>query len=227
VFNLSIQRIVTFGMLVIITFASIWSDTTPQSAQARPSLRTLTMEQTDMAAHAIGSEWHNQKSLPQVVDFGPLPQSQNVGGLDQWMDTQQSKSAPVAQPKAGVNGKNRALIIRVHFSNATQRLSNAQLQSNWLTPLNNHFKTISNGKNNGWDFDIYGPVNVNARSSYVLSNDQLWRDDDPATANDESADNSQRLVDDVVANAVEEDLEPLIEAADTIILLMDNASHFT
>lgn len=225
-FNLSIQRIVTFGMLVIITIASIWSDTTSQSAQARPSLRTLTMEQTDMAAHAIGSEWHTQKSLPQVVDFGPLPQSQNIGGLDQWMGTQQSKGAPVAQPKAGVNGKNRALIIRVHFSDATQRLSNAQLQSNWLTPLNNHFKTISNGKNNGWDFDFYGPVNVNARSSYVLSNDQLYRKDDSATPYlDESADNSQRLVDDVIANSVEADLEPLIEAADTIILLMDNASQ--
>jgi len=219
------QRIVAISMAMIITFASIGSDTVSPPAQAESRLRTLTTTQTDMAAHAIGSEWHNSNTLPQVVDFGPLPKSNTVGGMDQWLNAQQPKSAPVAKPKAGVNGKNRALIIRVHFSDATQRLSNAQLQSNWLDPLNSHFKTISNGKNTGWDFDIYGPVNVSARSDYILSNNQLYREDNPATANNEAVDNSQKLVNAVIAKSVESDLEPLIEAADTIILLMDNASQ--
>ncbi|MEY2845695.1 MAG: hypothetical protein RL076_1241 [Chloroflexota bacterium] len=167
----------------------------------------------DASAHKLGSEWHDARNVPYVVDFSPPSASEvnTIGGMDQWLTRQGRLSA--TQPKAGVTGRNRVLIIRVHFSNATQRLTNAQLTTNWLTPLNNHFRTMSNGRNDGWDFDFYGPVNVDSRSTYVRPNNEMSDDDE---------DNAQDLVDDVVDASDESVLEPLLERADTVILLMDN-----
>jgi len=159
-----------------------------------------------MMAHAAGSEWHDKSKSPLVVDFSPPSQTEikSIGGMDQWLASQ--GQAVNASPRAAVTGKNRVLIIRVHFSDSTQRLSNAQLVTNWLEPLNTLFRTTSNGKNDGWDFDFYGPVNVSSRSTYVRPNNQM---------NDDSANNMQKLVDDVVDASDEDDLEPLLDQADT------------
>lgn len=213
-------RIVVLIMACVMLVTSIWDGSTPQQfAQASPRPRTLTMAETDAAAHAVGSEWHNPNNLPSVVDFSANPDQTSVGGIDQWVQ-QQGQAPTIAKPSAGVDGKNKALIIRVHYSDATQRLNNTQLTTNWLTPLNNHFTTISNGKNQGWDFTFYGPVNVGNRSDFVLGNDQLA--DDTVTP---AIDKSKSLIDAVIAASDASSLEPLVTNADTVIFLMDNSSQ--
>lgn len=212
-----LYRFVVLFVVGMLCVTGLWSGSSSQSvAEAKPSVRRLDADSTDMMAHAAGSEWHDKSKSPLVVDFSPPSQTEikSIGGMDQWLASQ--GQAVNASPRAAVTGKNRVLIIRVHFSDSTQRLSNAQLVTNWLEPLNTLFRTTSNGKNDGWDFDFYGPVNVSSRSTYVRPNNQM---------NDDSANNMQKLVDDVVDASDEDDLEPLLDQADTVILLMDNQSQ--
>ncbi|MFM7677465.1 MAG: hypothetical protein ACKO83_01305, partial [Roseiflexaceae bacterium] len=207
-------RFIVMMVIGMMCITSIWNEPNAQSVvEAKPSVRKLSVDAVDASAHTLGTEWHDTSNLPYVVDFSPpsAAAANAVGGMDQWLTRQGRVSA--AQPKAGVTGKNRVLIIRVHFSDATQRLSNAQLVTNWLEPLNSHFRTMSNGQNDGWDFDFYGPVNVDSRSTYVRPNNEM---------NDDDEDNAQDLVDDVVDASNESALEPLLERADTVVLLMDN-----
>lgn len=209
-----LYRFIVLMVVGIMCIGSMWSGSTQQSvAQAKPSVRKLSVDAVDASAHTLGTEWHDTNNLPYVVDFSPpsAADANAVGGIDQWLSRQGRTST--VHPRAAVTGKNRALIIRVHFSDSTQRLSNAQVVNNWLVPLNTQFTTMSNGKNQGWDFDFYGPVNVSSRSTYVRSNNEM---------SDKDADNAQKLVDDIVDASDESVLEPLLENADTVILLMDN-----
>lgn len=212
-----LYRFIVLMVIGMMCVTGLWSGSTSAPvAEAKPSVRKLDADSTDMMAHAAGGEWHDKSKSPLVVDFSPPSQAQikSIGGMDQWLASQ--GQAVKVSPRAAVTGKNRALIIRVHFSDSTQRLSNAQLTNNWLNPLNNHFKTISNNKNQGWDFDMYGPVNVSSRGTYVRSNNEISDDD---------ADNSQKLINDIIAASDTDVLEPLLNRADTVILLMDNQNQ--
>lgn len=211
-------RFIALVIVGVMCISGIWIESSVPSITEAKSVRQLSVDRVDAAAHALGTEWHNANNLPYVVDFSPpnADDTDAVGGVDQWM-RQQGKETPYTKPTASVDGQNQALIIRVHYSDATQRLSDTQLSTNWLTPLNNHFMTMSNGKNQGWNFVLFGAVNVGNRSEFILGNDQLW--DDSVTP---AVDKSQSLVNEVIAAADDSILEPLVKNADTVIFLMDN-----
>jgi hypothetical protein len=80
--NLLLKKPVTGLALVLLYLVSTfdWSLQPTQSAQA--TIRTLSPAQTDMAAHAVGGEWHDSTLAPKVVDFGGNPAATTIGGMD-------------------------------------------------------------------------------------------------------------------------------------------------
>jgi len=80
-------------------------------AVAHPAVHTLSPEQTDMAAHMVGSSWHDTRKSPFIVDFGNSNPNGPVAGMDQWLTAQGQRVAP----RSNVIGTKKYLVIRVYF----------------------------------------------------------------------------------------------------------------
>ena len=212
--NFLLKNPVTGLALVLLYLVSTfdWSLQPTQSAHA--TIRTLSPAQTDMAAHAVGGEWHDSTLAPKVVDFGGNPAATTIGGMDQWLKTKQAQVSAPAQTRSVVGAK-RLLVIRAAFSDSrNRRFTNNELLNLIFNPINEIFRATSYGYFPGWQITFADPVLLaNPRSDYVFANNELKDDDD---------DNSQQLVEDILSASDEVTLEPLIENTDSVVIMMNN-----
>ena len=169
-----------YGLSIVLLYLVSTFDWALQpTPTAHATIRTLSPAQTDMAAHAVGGEWHDGTVAPKVVDFGGNPAATTIGGMDQWLKTKQAKvSAPAQNPN--IFGTKRLLVIRAAFSDSlNRRFTNSELLNQIFNPINDLFRTTSYGNFTGWQVTFADPVVLsNPRGRYILGNNQLWNDDD-------------------------------------------------
>ncbi len=199
---------------MLLYLVSIFDWSLQPTLSAHATIRTLSPAQTDMAAHAVGGEWHDGTVAPHVVDFGGNPASTSIGGMDQWLKTKQAQVSAPAQTRSVVGAK-RLLVIRAAFSDSrNRRFTNNELLNLIFNPVNEIFRATSYGYFPGWQITFADPVVLaNPRSDYVFGNNELRDDDD---------DNSQQLVEDILSASDEATLEPLIENTDSVVIMMNN-----
>ncbi|MFZ9858811.1 MAG: LamG-like jellyroll fold domain-containing protein [Roseiflexaceae bacterium] len=105
-------------LVLLLLAAFVWNPTYNDGAEqvnSQPLVRQLDAFETDTAAHAIGTEWHNAEDTPLVVDFGQPTPGEPIAGMEQWLETRGVKP----QPRAKVTGEQKFLIIRVYFKDYT------------------------------------------------------------------------------------------------------------
>ncbi|MEY2846472.1 MAG: hypothetical protein RL076_2018, partial [Chloroflexota bacterium] len=67
-----LYRFIVMMTIGVMCITSIWSEPNTQSVvEAKPSVRQLTVDEVDASAHKLGSEWHDARNVPYVVDFSP------------------------------------------------------------------------------------------------------------------------------------------------------------
>ena len=214
------KRIIAFVMLVVTVFGMLFGAVQPGApAVSKASSRTIDAATTDIIAHSLGTEWHG--TGPRVVDFGPVDPAAPIAGMDQWLQTKATAASAAARPRSAVTARRKLVVVRAAFSNqTTQRFTDAELMTEWFDPINVLFSKMSNGNFGGWDVSIVPQVVLdNPKSDYTVT------DSAGATAlyNDDT-DNIQDFIDDTLAVSDEPSLEPLIEAADTVVIIAANAN---
>ncbi|MFM2309591.1 MAG: hypothetical protein RLY87_1713, partial [Chloroflexota bacterium] len=214
------RRILTLILTVCTVGVTFFMPMLPTAVPESPNhTRTLDAATTDLIAHAMGTEWHGPG--PQVVDFGPVDPAAPVAGMDQWLANKATAAPRAASSRDAVTDKRKLLVIRVAFSGqTTQRFTDAELMTQWFDPMNVLFTNMSNGNFKGWDVTIVPQVTLSTpRSTYVVVDsagaDALYNDD---------TSNIQTLINATLAASTKSTLEPLIEAADTVLILATNAN---
>lgn len=104
-----IMRVWLLLTLIVSMFTPTWLTPHP-SAESHPLVRKLDTVETDMAAHAVGSEWHNPNDTPMVVNLGQTSPDMPVAGMDQWL----SARGQSIEPRANVVGTKKYLVMRVY-----------------------------------------------------------------------------------------------------------------
>ncbi|MFN7472854.1 MAG: hypothetical protein ACK5S9_14540, partial [Roseiflexaceae bacterium] len=213
-------RFLTVFLTVFTISTTMWGNLPATQAPTIQTPRTVDPVTTDAIAHQLGSEWHGEG--PQVVDFGPVDPSAPIDGMDQWLARKAAAAPRATSARSAVTGRRKLLVIRTAFSDqTTQRFTDAELMTQWFDPMNDLFAKMSNGNFAGWDVTIVPQVVLSSlRSSYVVVDSAGAM----ALYNDRT-NNIQRFINATLAASDESSLEPLIEDADTVLILAANANN--
>ena len=213
------KRIIAFVMTLVTVCMTLSSAVQPGVTDVSiASSRTIDPVTTDQIAHSLGTEWHG--TGPRVVDFGPVDPAAPIAGMDQWLQTKATAASAAVRPRSAVTARRKLVVIRAAFSDQTmQRFTDAELRTLWFDPINVLFDKMSNGNFGGWDVTIVPQVVLeNPKSDYTVIDSA----DATALYNDDT-NNIQDFIDDTLAVSDEPSLEPLIEAADTVVIIAANA----
>ncbi len=207
-------------IIVLLMISGLWGvGTTQPIVAAKPNLHKLTAESTDMAAHAVGSEWHDKNKSPLVVDFDKTSPN-TPDGINQWLQSQGVKLLPM--PKAGISSKKKMLVLRMAFADRTgQRYTDAQIQTNWFDKIQTLFQKMSNGNFPGWDVTIKDSVTLTTFGGLSAINRNNYDSTDWSTAGA----SLDRMFARYIALAPDKAaLFAEINQADTITILLNNGA---
>lgn len=242
-FILRILSLVIVGTFVVSSITG-GAENVP-IARANDRIEHLDTLRTDMAAHALGTEYHGQNT-PLVAHFGtnttPSQPLSSIDGMDQWL-AQQGVLDPSLQrnSRAALTGTKKYLVMRVYFNDKTATsyygkdasdtsgTSGMSVEEDLLKPLKTFWELTSYGKVTiDWDItDLYQlPKNRNWYIKDESGGDLSSGCADPA-GTDPCMSKFARAVSDAVANIPDQASYDFNEYDGVLVLMAEtDASQF-